>query len=124
MATKGASNHFGNANGGRQGHKTRHTGFAWAKAFNKSTIDDHFRRHGKQMGCSTKESYNANAVAFANTVDRQNCVSFVDKKGSTYKYNKKTNTLAIITKEGIVATYFKPKDGYKYYLSEKRRNKK
>ena len=42
------------------------------------------------------------------------------KKGSTYKYNKKTNTLAIVTKDGYVVTYFKPAKGYNYYLSEKK----
>ncbi len=99
MSTKGASNRYGNARGSRRGSKTIHTGFAWAAAFNRSTLDDHFSRHGKQLGCPTKESYNANAVSFANTVDRKNCVSFIDKQGSTYKYNKKTNTLAIITKK-------------------------
>ena len=120
MSTKGASNRYGNARGGRQGTITEHTGFAWAKAFNKSTLTDHFYRHGEQMGCSSKDSYNANAVSFANTVDRKNCVSFIDKHGSTYKYNKATNTLAIIKKDGIVVTYYKPKDGYEYYLKEKR----
>ena len=124
MSTKGASNRYGNANGGRNGSPTSHTGFAWAKSFNKSTLADHFRRHGEQMGCPTKDSYNAHAVSFSNTVDRKNCVSFIDKHGSTYKYNKKTNTLAIITKDGIVITYFKPANGYKYYLSEKEHKKR
>jgi pyocin large subunit-like protein len=120
MATKGASNRYGNARSGSQGRITKNTGFAWAKAFNKSTLYDHFYRHGEQMGCPNKESYNAKAVSFANTVDRKNCVSFIDKHGSTYKYNKVTNTLAIIRKNGIVITFYKPKDGYDYYLREKR----
>lgn len=105
MATKGASNRYGNARGGRQGHSTKHTGYAWAKAFNRSTLDDHFRRHGEQMGCPTRESYNANAVKFANTVDRKNNVSFVARNGTTYKFNKVADTLAIITKRGVVVTY-------------------
>ena len=72
------------------------------------------------MGCSSKEAYAAKAVKFANNVDRKNCVSFVAKNGSTYKYNKKDNTLAIITKDGYVVTYFKPEKGYNYYLSQKK----
>lgn len=120
MATKGASNHYGNSRNGRRGKATTHTNYAWAKDFNKRTLQDHFNRHGSQMGCNTKESYAANAVKFANTVDRKNCVSFVDKKGSTYKYNKTTNTLAIITKDGYVVTYFKPAAGYDYYKAQKR----
>ena len=80
MGTKGASNRYGNARGGRQGHPTQHTGFAWAKAFNRSTLNDHFRRHGEQMGCPTKESYNASAVKFANTVDRKKQHQFCCKQ--------------------------------------------
>ena len=56
----------------------------------------------------------------ARTVDRKNNVSFVDSYGSTYKYNKASNTLAIITKKGIVVTYYKPKEGYSYYLKKKK----
>lgn len=124
MATKGASNRYGNARGGRQGHPTQHTGFAWAKAFNRKTLNDHFQRHGEQMGCPTKESYNAKAVQFANTIDRKNNVSFVAPNGTTYKFNKANGTLAIITKNGIVVTYFKPKDGYNYYKAQAERLKK
>ena len=68
--------------------------------------------------------YTRNAVSFANTVDRKNCVSFIDRHGSTYKYSKKSNTLAIITKQGVVVTFFKPKDGYNYFLREKERNQR
>ena len=40
MSTKGASNHYGNSRGGKQGKATNHTGYAWAKDFNKSTLAD------------------------------------------------------------------------------------
>ena len=109
MSTKGASNHYGNSRGGKQGKATLHTGFAWAKDFNKSTLTDHFNRHGSQVGCTNKEGYAAKSVTFANRVDRKNCVSFVDNKGSTYKYNKRSGEFAVITKDGYVVTYFKPK---------------
>ena len=115
MSSKGPSNLYGNSKGSKRGHETKHTGFAWAKGFNSSTLADHFRRHGKQMGCDTKESYAASAVRFANTVNRKDCISYKDKRGTTYKYNTKTNTFAIITKKGIVITYFKPSDGKAYY---------
>ena len=88
--------------------------------FNKNTLEDHFNRHGNQVGAPTKTSYEAKAVSFANTVDRKNNVSFVDINGSTYKFNKKTGEFAVITKSGIVVTYFKPKEGYDYYLNEKK----
>ncbi len=119
MPTKGPSNHFGNARGGSKGHATAHTGFAWAKGFNKSTLSDHFDRHGNQMNVSSKEAYAAHAVSFANTIDRKNNKSFVDMNGSTYKYSMLTNEFAVITKNGIVVTYYKPATGYKYYKEQK-----
>ena len=116
MATKGASNHYGNARGGRQGHITAHTGFDWAKGFNKSTLTDHADRHGGTGG-TTK--YVANAVAFANRVDRANHLSYIRKDGTTVKYSKKTNEFAVIDKNGIVKTYFKPANGIQKYLKDK-----
>lgn len=118
MATKGASNHYGNSRGGIKGHKTNHTGFAWAKDFNKRTLKQHFEDHGAQMKASTKDAYIAHAIKFANTIDRKNNISFIDKRGSTYKYNKETNELCIVTKKGYVVTYYKPKEGYSYYLNQ------
>lgn len=120
MTTKGPSNRFGNARGGSKGHATAHTGFAWAKGFNRTTLTDHFERHGSQVNVSSKESYAAHAVSFANTVDRKNNKSFVDKNGSTYKYNVVTNEFAVITKKGVVVTYYKPAAGYEYYKEQKK----
>ncbi len=121
MATKGASNRYGNSRGGSLGHITEHTGFAWAKGFNRTTVAEHQKRHGSQVEADSVESYIAHSVKFANTVDRKDCVSFIDERGSTYKYNKKTNEFAIITKKGIIVTYYKPEKGYKYYLKEKKK---
>ena len=124
MSTKGASNRYGNSRNGRQGKPSLHIGYAWARDFNSRTLQDHFNRHGSQIGCETKESYAAHSVSFANNVDRTNGVSFVDRNGSTYKYNVRTNTLAVITRDGYVITYFKPAAGYEYYKAEKRRKAK
>ena len=120
MSTKGPSNRYGNSRGGRQGHATKHTGFAWAKGFNNSSLPSHYGRHGQETNANSVTSYAAKAVKFANTIDRKNNVSFVDKKGSTYKFNKSTGEMAIITKKGVVVTYFKPKGGYQYYLKQKK----
>ena len=48
----------------------------------------------------------------------------IDKKGSTHKYNKKTNEYAVITKDGYVVTYYKPATGYKYYIDQKKKKGK
>ena len=120
MSTKGASNYYGNARGGKQGHKTMHIGFAWAKRFNKTTLADHARRHG---GTGGTLKYVANAVTFANRVDRLNHLSYIRKNGTTVKYSKKTNEFAVIDKHGIVHTYFRPVDGVRKYLNDKEKHK-
>ena len=126
MATKGASNRYGNTNGARhQGQPTEKINYSWAKDFNKKSLDKHFNDHGKEMEFDSKESYKQHAIKFANTIDKKNCISFVDSNtGATYKYNKVTNEFAIITKDGYVATYFKPKEGYIYYKKQISKNVK
>lgn len=122
MATKGASYRYGNTRGANhRGEPTKHIGYAWAKDFNKSTLQDHFNRHGGDFDAKSKEEYAAKAVHFANTVDRKNFKSVKDYRGSTYKYDPRNGSYAIITKDGYVTTYFKPKKGGFTYYSKKGR---
>lgn len=114
MSTKGPSNKYGS----HSIKPTEHTGYAWAKDFNKNTLSYHYREHGKSY--STKNEYVAHAVSFANTIDRKHNVSFKDKKDTTYRYSFKTNEFAIIDKNGYVITYFHPKEYYKYYKNVKK----
>ena len=120
MSTKGASNHYGNAKHGKQGHRTVHTGFSWAKGFNKSTQKVHADKHGQAYG---EQGYVAHSISFANRVDRENHISYVRKDGTTVKYSKKTNEFVVVDKKGIVQTYYKPKDGIKEYYKDRRKHK-
>ncbi|MDO4500689.1 MAG: hypothetical protein Q4B60_05370 [Erysipelotrichaceae bacterium] len=120
MSTKGAGFRYGNTNQ----TATDHINYQWAKDFNSNTLKKHFDEHGSQMNTATMNDYAAKAVHFANTINREDCVSFIDGNGSTYKYNKETNELAIISKNGYVITYFSPKNGYTYYKNERIRKKR
>ncbi|MBE7069180.1 MAG: hypothetical protein E7386_01625 [Ruminococcaceae bacterium] len=121
MSTKGASNRYGNAGNGSRGHATKHTGFAWAKDFKSSTLNNHVDKHMKSLGFSSKEEYRAHAVYFANKIDRVNNLSYVrPRTGETVKFNTKTGEFAVITKEGYVTTYYRPKTGIKAYNKDRR----
>lgn len=125
MATKGASYKYGNTNGSNgEGKPTEHINYQYAKDYNKNKLTADFKKHGSSFGVNTEQTYESSAVRFANTVDRKNCVSFVDKRGTTHKYNKQTNTYIAVDKKGYVVTYFKPTQGYKYYLIKKGEKKK
>ena len=68
-------------------------------------LDRYFRDHGKEFDSKTKEEYEAKALNFANTVNRENCKSVIDKNGTTYKYNPKTNVLVEDTKDDYIVSY-------------------
>lgn len=125
MATKGQSYQYGNTNGSRgKGESTKHIAYKFAKAFNKSTLNDHFMRHKSDFGYSLASEYENHAIQFANIVDRKNNVSFVDDSNTTYKYNIKSNVFAVIKDDGTIITYFKPKEGIKYYIKQKKERRK
>ena len=122
MATKGASNHYGNSRGGKQSKQAKNISYAWAKAFNKAKKEEHTKKHASNVKVQNNQTYAAKAIRFANTVDKKNVQSFIYAKSqATCKYNVVTNEFAIITKDGYVVTYFKPGDGYQYYKEQERK---
>lgn len=122
MSSKGPSNLYGNSRGGKKGFRTIKIAYAWAKDFIKTTLKHHLEEHGKNMKADTFQTYIAKAIKFANNIDKKNCISFIDKNHTTYKYNVKTNELVLVTEDGYVITYFKPEKGINYYYQQK--NKK
>ena len=114
MATKGSSNRYGTPRGPYGKNNPNGVNYAWAKGFNKATLQKHFDKHGKELGFSSQESYKQHAIRFANTVDTKNYRAFVDFQGTTYKFNNKTGELAIVNKNGIIITYYKVAKDFKY----------
>lgn len=114
MATKGASYRYGTPRGKNSPSNPRGVNYAWAKDFNKNSLVVHFDKHSKEFGLSSIESYRQHAIKFANTVDMKNCRAFVDINGTTYKFNNKTGELAIVSKNGIVISYYKVSNGFRY----------
>lgn len=105
MATKGASNRYGTPRGKNSSSNPSGVNYEWAKDFNKNSLDMHFNKHCNEFNLSSKESYKQHAIRFANTIDKKNCKAYVDKNGTTYKFNEKTNELAIVNKGGYIISY-------------------
>lgn len=114
MATKGPSNKYGNTKGGYSKNNPRGVNYEWAKDFNHNTLNSHYEKHKNEFDSKTKESYKQQAIKFANTVDKKNCEAHVDRNGTTYKYNRKTGELVIVSKKGTVITYYRVKKGFEY----------
>ena len=123
MATKGPCNKYGNS----LEKPTVKINYQYAiPIFIGVNSHDHMSKHFNDFGVDNENDYLAKAVNFANDVDKVNYDSFVDKGGTTYKYNKKNNALIIISKEGKIITYFKSriKNGklnWKYFKNEQKR---
>ncbi len=120
MADKGPSNAYGNS----EGKPTEHINYPYAKDFNANSTSKHDEKHLSNLGVASVNEMKANAVYFANKVDKVNNISFIDKKGTTYKYSKETNELALVTQDGYVISYFKPKKGEKYYKNQEKKKKR
>lgn len=106
MATKGPSNRYGNNNG----TASIKINYPYVLPnYIGSNPKDHMEKHFSDFGVNNKIDYIAKAVNFGNDIDRVNYDSYVDHRGTTYKYNKLTNELLLVSKEGNIITYFKPK---------------
>ena len=112
MATKGASNRYGNTRGGYGKNNPHGVNYEWAKDFNHNTLDEHYKKHKNEFNSKSKESYKQKAIKFANTVDKKNCKAYVDINGTTYKFNNKTKELVIVSKKGTIITYYKVNKGF------------
>jgi pyocin large subunit-like protein len=110
MSTKGPSFLYGNT----KGSPTRHINFKYAVDFSNKDLERHIREHMKEFNINEPKEYVKQAIEFANNVLILND-SFVDEKGSTHKYSIVSNEFVIVTKEGYVATYYKPTDKELYW---------
>lgn len=114
MATKGASNRYGTPRGKNSPDNPHGVNYEWARDFNKKSLEEHFIKHGEEFNLDSKESYKQHAIKFANTIDTKNNIAYVDKRGTTYKFNKNTNELIIVSKNGYVISYHIVKDRFHY----------
>ena len=77
-----------------------------------------FERNGADFGAATAEDYLAKVRAFTtrppagtDRVERPN--------GDVLLYQASTNTFAVVSREGIAKTMFKPRDGAAYWAEQK-----
>lgn len=79
-----------------------------------------FERNGADFGAATPEAYLAKVQAFTQRppsgterVERPN--------GDVLLYQASTNTFAVVSRDGVAKTMFKPRDGAAYWAEQKAR---
>jgi hypothetical protein len=77
--------------------------------------------HSKQYPGVTREQYAKRALDLARSaVDGKKIFGFSTKDGAVVRYDAKENDFVKCYSDTGIATMFKPKDGFRYYLRKKR----
>ena len=80
---------------------------------NDRLLEEHFNKHGIEMGFSDKEAYEQAASDAANNPDALHKLEKED--GDDVYYVEETNEFVVVSKDGFIRTYFCPDSGIKYY---------
>lgn len=79
----------------------------------ESLLEEHYQKHGVEMGFAAKEDYvaAANAVIFS-----PNALHKLEAEdGDDVYYLEATNEFVIVSTDGYIRTYFCPEDGKEYF---------
>ncbi len=80
---------------------------------NAKLLNEHFEKHGKEMGFSSAEEYLAAANAVVNNASALHKTEKED--GDDVYYLEATNEFVIVSTDGFIRTYFYPNAGIDYY---------
>ena len=80
---------------------------------NSNLLNEHFEKHGKEMGFSSAEEYLAAANAVVNNASALHKTEKED--GDDVYYLEATNEFVIVSTDGFIRTYFYPNAGIDYY---------
>lgn len=80
---------------------------------NQELLDQHYEKHGIEMGFSSPEEY----VRAANKVlENEDTLHKVEAEDSDdVYYLEETNEFVVVSKDGYIRTYFYPSDGIDYF---------
>ena len=80
---------------------------------NAKLLEEHFVKHGMEMGFATEEEYQKAASDVANNPDSLHKLEKDD--GDDVYYLEETNEFVVISVDGFIRTYFCPDSGKKYF---------
>ena len=76
-------------------------------------LEQHFEKHGKEMGFSSAKDYEK---AASDVINNPKALNKTEKEDGDYVYYiEETNEFVILSTDGYIRTYFYPSAGKKYY---------
>lgn len=80
---------------------------------NADLLEDHYEKHGIEMGFSSPQEYERAAAAVVSSPDALHKLEKEDN--DDVYYLESTNEFVIVSTDGYIRTYFKPNDGKDYF---------
>lgn len=80
---------------------------------NEKLLNDHYEKHGKEMGFDSAKSYEAAANEIINNPDSLHRIE--EEDGDDVYYHEETNSFVIVSIDGYIRTFFYPDDGLAYF---------
>lgn len=80
---------------------------------NSKNLEEHYQKHGIEMGFSSAEEYQAAAAAVVGNAEALHKTEAED--GDDVYYIESTNEFVIVSTDGYIRTYFYPDAGIDYY---------
>ena len=92
--------------------KTKHSDIVYTFR-NRSLLQEHYEKHGQEMGFDSAASYEQAASAVVNNPDALHKLEAED--GDDVYFLETTGELVIVSTDGYIRTYFKPHNGKTYF---------
>ena len=78
----------------------------------------HYADHGDEFGSITQADYLARARGLLNAPIGGNIRAHVRTGGDVLKYDVMANEFAVVSRDGMIRTFFRPKDGIEYWQGQ------
>ena len=75
--------------------------------------DQHYKKHGKEMGFADADAYEAAAAAVA--ADPSSLHKLEKEDGDDVYYRERDNAFVVVSTDGYIRTFFYPNGGKSYY---------
>ena len=99
---------------------------SWNKAMfqNSAKLGQHFRKHAKEWGSKyrSQNQYLNGARKLLNSSGKS-IHEFTSRNGWYFKYNSKTNEFICVSDKGTISSYFRPREGIRYWRSQVKKYK-
>lgn len=84
-------------------------------------LDEHYEKHGAEFGRLTRQEYLRQAQLLRDAEVGGPVLETVRADGVTTKFDRRTGAFVAFNRNGTIRTFFKPRDGERYYRRQAER---